>query len=62
MVLVLLPVVSLVVLAVLAVALMVGVGRSLWFGSFALPLCSGSFEPIQPFQWAVLEVLGDELV
>ena len=50
------------VLAVLDVALMVVVGRSLWFGSFALPLCSGSFEPIQPFQWAVLEVLGDELV
>ena len=59
---VLLPVVSLVVLAVLAVALMVGVGRLLWFGSFVLPLCLGSFEPIQPFQWAVLEVLGDELV
>ena len=59
---VLLPVVSLVVLAVLAVALMVGVGRLLWFGSFVLPLCLGSFEPIQPFQWGVLEVLGDELV
>lgn len=59
---VLLPVVSLVVLVVLVVALMVGVGRLLWFGSFVLPLCLGSFEPIQPFQWAVLEVLGDELV
>ena len=59
---VLLPVVSLVVLAVLGGVLMVGVGRSLWFGSFVLPLCLGSFEPIQPFQWAVLEVLGDELV
>ena len=59
---VLLPVVSLVVLAVLAVALMVGAGRLLWFGSFVLPLCLGSFEPIQLFQWAVLEVLGDELV
>ena len=59
---VLLPVVSLVVLVVLALVLMVGVGRSLWFGSFVLPLCLGSFEPIQPFQWAVLEVLGDELV
>ena len=59
---VLLPVVSLVVLVVLAVVLMVGVGRLLWFGSFVLPLCLGSFEPIQPFQWAVLEVLGDELV
>ena len=59
---VLLPVVSLVALVVLAVALMVGVGRSLSFGSFVLPLCLGSFEPIQPFQWAVLEVLGDELV
>ena len=59
---VLLPVVSLVVLAVLAVALMVGVGRSLWFGSFALTLGLGSFEPIQPFQLAVLEVSGDELV
>ena len=62
MVLVLLPVVSLVVLVVLALVLMVGVGRSLWFGSFVLPLCLGSFEPIQPFQWGVLEVLGDELV
>ena len=59
---VLLPVVSLVVLVVLALVLMVGVGRSLWFGSFVLPLCLGSFEPIQPFQWAVLEVWGDELV
>ena len=59
---VLLPVVSLVVLVVLAVVLMVGVGRSLWFGSFVLPLCLGSFEPIQPFQWGVLEVLGAELV
>ena len=59
---VLLPVVSLVVLVVLGGALMVGVVRSLWFGSFVLPLCLGSFEPIQPFQWAVLEVLGDELV
>ena len=59
---VLLPVASLVVSAVLAVVLMVGVGRSLWFGSFVLPLCLGSFEPIQPFQLAVLEVSGDELV
>ena len=59
---VLLPVVSLVVLAVLAVVLMVVVGQSLWFGSFVLPLCLGSFEPIQLFQWAVLEVLGDEPV
>ena len=59
---VLLPVVSLVVLVVLGGALMVGVGRSLWFGSFVLPLCLGSFEPIQPFQWGVLEVSGDELV
>ena len=59
---VLLPAVSLVVLVVLALVLMVVVGRSLWFGSFALPLCLGSFEPIQPFQLAVLEVSGDELV
>ena len=59
---VLLPAVSLVVLVVLALVLMVVVGRSLWFGSFVLPLCLGSFEPIQPFQWGVLEVLGDELV
>ena len=59
---VLLPVVSLVVLAVLDVVLMVVVGRSLWFGSFVLPLCLGSFEPIQPFQSGVLEVLGGELV
>ena len=59
---VLLTAVSLVVLAVLAVVLMVGVGRSLWFGSFVLPLCLGSFEPIQPFQLAVSEVLGDEPV